>query len=284
MKFVSKNRDESMLKIFFVCLVSFGIHASEIPYFNNISKSRNVTFLLSTTKSGTNLITGSLTALTRKPISWLSWGDSVLHPLSHWRSHPSYNRLELPLITIKPLLYRTHFGFSELREIQSDYNRLIFLTRNPKELIYRAFFLTSPTTNDPDQEFINSFLNRYLEAFDVYVSWFSDTKTIVFYEDFIKNGDEILLDLLQFMGEEPRFLEDFLENKQEYANRLLNSYRQQHKHNSGGLSAKEGPIDIYYSKNASSETLSSIDAFIEKRSPQAWEQYLKRFKTSAVHE
>jgi hypothetical protein len=263
--------------LFFLLCIPSSIFASAIADFNDVSKNKNVTFFLSTPKSGTNLITGCLSAITRKPISWFYWGTSILNPASKHRNHISYNRLALPLISDIPLLYRTHYEYAELLELSSQQNKLIFATRNPKELLYRKFFQTSSST-DPDPQFIEEFLKNYLLAFDVYNSWFPETRIIVFYEDFINNEEDVLLELLHFMEETPVYLEDFLNNKQQYFSRLLESYTKQHVHNSGGASSRESPKPIFYTRNASLETLKYIDEYLQKTSPQNWEKYLKRFQ------
>lgn len=260
-------------------LLNFAIYGSEIPRMDRIWKSKNVTFFLSTTRSGSNLVTASLSAISRKPIWWLWWTDSIFDHSSECRKHPSYNRLGLPLISSIPLLYRTHYEFSLLMRVPSKLNKLIFVTRNPKELLFREFFLKSTSTVEPDSQFIETFLKRYLQAFKVYDSWFVENRRLVFYEDFINQGDEILVQLLQFMDEEPKYLDDFITNKQEYMSIMLESYARQHKRNSGGLSSStDGPKSIYYTKNASLEILTYIDEYIEKEAPKIWELYLKRFQ------
>jgi len=182
------------------------------------------------------------------------------------------------------LFYRTHYEFAELKKIPSDYNKLIFITRNPKELLYRKFFLSNPETSNPDQQFIEQFLNTYLEAFNVYYSWSISTRMICFYEDFIVNDNELLLQLLEFMGESPAFYEDFIANKQTYLNRLLKSYSRQHVQNSGGKSSRNGPKAIYYSENANPSTLRYVDHYIKTTAPAIWDNYLKRFETADIKE
>jgi hypothetical protein len=81
------------------------------------------------------------------------------------------------------------------------------------------------------------------------------------------------------MKEEPAFLDDFLENRDEYLSQLLNSYTAQHTHNLGGSSSKEGPKAIYYTKNIDEGQLKLIDQYLKKESPEIWEKYLKRFET-----
>lgn len=265
--------------VFYLLCPCLSIFASEVIDFNDAGNNKNMIFFLSTPKSGSNVITGCLSAITRKPISWFNWGDSILDSSSEHRDHISYNRLGLTLISDTPLLYRTHFQFDKLMQVPSEINKLIFVTRNPKELIYRKFFLQASPLENPDAQFIEDFLIRYLKAFEVYEAWNPNNRRLIFYEDFIAHDNEILLQLLQFMEEPPIFLEDFIINKQEYISRLLESYAQQHKRNFGGSSSKNGPKEIYYTNNASPENLRFIDEYLKKKKPKIWNKYLKRFKT-----
>ena len=203
-----------------------------------------------------------------------------MDPSSPYRQHISYNRLALPLVSDRPLLYRTHYQWEELKKVPSEYNTLIFLTRNPKELIYRQHFLRETGAEDPEEEFIHLFLMKYLASFEVYDTWCETHRKIVFYEDFIAEDEKILLELLSFIEEPPLFLEDFLQNKQEYLSRLLQSYASQHTHNLGGSSSLEGPKPIHYTKNASPQVLNYIDVTIQGMAPAIWDKYLKRYQSS----
>lgn len=263
--------------IFLLC--TFAGYASQIPNFQHLESTRGAVIFLSSKRSGTNLISGSLIAITRKPVSWLQWGNRVFETGSKLREHPSYNRLGLPLVSQEPLMYRTHDDFEKLRKIPSHANRLIFVTRNPKELIFRKFSLQNSNYDAPDLSLIDEFLNSYIEAFAIYDAWEPQNRYLVFYEDFIRDGDQILLSLLDFMGEKPLFFEDYQMHKEEYLNDLLDSYKAQHEKNRGGASSEDGPKEIYYTKTAPVEALLQIDACIEKRAPLIWERYLKRFRT-----
>ncbi len=236
--------------IFILCFIHLALYGSKIPNFDDLSKSKDVTIMLTTPRSGSNLISASLTALTRKPISWLDLKNKIFDPIH--RNHPSYNRIGLPLVSEIPLLYRTHSEFSRLMKFPSQFNKLIFVSRNPKELLYREFFLKAPRGDNPSPQFIKSFLDTYLQAMSIFDAWCSETRMLVFYEDFIQYDDEILLQLLQFMGEEPVFYDDYIANKQEYLSRMLESYTKQHVDNSGGASSSTGgPKAIYYTEEAS---------------------------------
>lgn len=184
-------------------------------------------------------------------------------------------------MTDEPLLYRTHYGLKNLRKVPSHLNQLIFVTRNPKELLYREFSLTTSLTPDPDPEFIKRFLDEYLQMFQIYEEWVEPNRCIVFYEDFLVDGDEILLKLLAFMQEPALYLEDYLTHKQEYLSKLLTSYAAQHVNNKGGASALGGSKPIHYTKNANPEILLYIDEYLRKEAPKIWERYLSRFASGA---
>jgi hypothetical protein len=266
------------LYLFIILFFPFlSLFAGGVASYSHPEKNENVVFFLTTPKSGANLITGCLCALTRKPISWFSWADTILDPSSPHRNHISYNRLGIPLESDTPLVYRTHYQLKELMRVPSEINKLIFVTRNPKELLYRQYSLKAIHAENPSRKFIKIFLDGYLQAFEVYDAWCKDTRMLVFYEEFIAYDEEILLQILTFIEENPMYLEDFLNNKNEYLEKLLTSYSKQHTHNLGGQSSKSGPQPIYYTKNASLETLKEIDAYIKNRAPLIWEKYLKQF-------
>lgn len=268
-----------LIRVLF-CLFSMhaAIYGSAIPNFEKMSECESVTFFLSTPRSGSNLVSGCLGAITRKPISWLQWKREILDPSCSFRNHPSCNRLGLPMVSDEPLLYRTHESFS-LREVPSEANKLIFITRNPKELLFREFYLNAPSSEIPSQEFINQFLDSYLINFYVFHSWSDENKYLGFYEDFIDYETEQFLNLLDFMQEEPTYLEDFLAHKEEYISKLLESYQTQHAGVKGGASSKNGPKEIYYSRDVPKKTLKYIDNYIKKSAPAIWKRYLIRFQT-----
>jgi hypothetical protein len=267
-----------MKNVLFLLIASFAF-ASEVPNFRDYTKCNGVVFLLTTQKSGSNLVSSCLSAVTRRPISWIRWGDSVLKPFSTRKDHPSYNRLGLPLVSNKPLLYRTHYELDILKQVPSICNQLIFLTRNPKELLFRDFRLTHPENIEPDFSFIETFLIKYLAPFKVYESWDVSNKMLVFYEDFIFNENEIILDVLHFIKVKPICFEDFINNKEKYLKCSLESYEKQHEWNKGGLSSLDGPKAIFYTEYVSVEILRLIDEYLAKTEPDIWEHYLKRFAT-----
>lgn len=258
--------------------LQFSLYGSGVPNFEDISRSENVIFFLSTPRSGSNLITGCLTIIARKPVSWLQWGKDVFDPLSPYRTHPSYNRLNLSLLSHIPILYRAHDA-AKLNGVISKKNKLIFATRNPKELLFRAFYLTSSPPKTPSKAFIKKFTSGYLKNFRAFNLWDPKNRYLIFYEDFINHETLELSKILRFMGEETPYIEDFKANKEEYLKRLFESYQMQHNLVNGGASSLQGPRAIHYTKNVPRNVLKSVDMALIKAAPLIWKKYLRRFRT-----
>ncbi|MCC6127971.1 MAG: sulfotransferase domain-containing protein [Chlamydiae bacterium] len=234
---------------------------------------------MTTPRSGSNLFYACLYAITGRPISWLEWGESVFYPDSEKTKHPSYNRLGLPLVDQRPLLYRTHFSLNELRQVSSLCNRLIFLMRNPKELLFRAHRLAHPNQKEPDTLFIQKFLDECLAPFKVYESWNPVNRMLIYYEDLIIDENKVFLEALDFMRVDPTFFEEFIRNKEEYMKCLLESYSKQHVRKRGGESSVGGVKEIFYSQDVNPEILKGIDRYLMQREPNLWNLYLKRFES-----
>lgn len=252
-------------------------HCSRIPNFDHLENSQGVVILLSTKRSGSNWVSGSLLAITRKPISWLWWRQRVLKENSKFQSDPSYNRLNLPLDSRIPLLYRTHTDFDLLEQFSSDRNKLILITRNPKELLYRENMRTGTYTAVLDRAAAENFLNIYMQTLRVYDSWASQNRFLVYYEDFINDSEQILLNLLGFMGESPTYFDDYIEHREFYNSQLLDSYQKQHATNGGTISARNGPKPIFYTDFAQPEDLLWVDEYLKSVDSILWENYLVRF-------
>jgi hypothetical protein len=88
---------------------------------------------------------------------------------------------------------------------------------------------------------------------------------------------ELFLDILEFMGEEAPFLNDYLEHRHTYAKQILSSYVTQH--GSGGSSSSSRPKGVYYTEGKSAKLLRAIDRELENMYPTLWNKYLKRFET-----
>lgn len=232
-------------------------------YGSDIDKKENLVIMLSSKLSGTNLIRSSLFAIVRKPITKFSGTICHLH-------------LELPLVSSTPFLYHSHTP-KPLYSLSSKSNKLILVTRNPKELLFRHFSISS--IKDLQTPEVKIFIERYLNRFKLYESWDNASRFLVFYEDYImQENEEILLKLLDFIGEEPTYFDDYINHKEDYSNKILSSYK--NLYNDRGSSSVNGPKRIFYTKDIDPKLLNYADYILQKNEPLIWEKYLKRFETT----
>lgn len=183
------------------------------------------------------------------------------------------NRLELTIDRIKKTLYRTHW-FDCLKKVDSSKNKLLLLYRNPKELLIRK--------SDDDQTILqkNLMKGEHIDVFLYYLRFFdkwAGEKLLVYYEDLLFSPEVTLRKVLDFLKEDDHSLKDYLENIDEYRQKILISYSRQHADKGGSFS--KGKDSLFHSKQISKKFLKEIDVLLKNRSLKIWEKYLKRFAT-----
>lgn len=225
-------------------------------------KAPQLTILLTFPRSGTNLISCYIQAITRMPIRW--------SPKS-----PAINRLNLKLDHYKDTLVRYHKGY-KIEKLNKNGNKLIFILRNYKEAIHRA-----SNVDDPDK-FKNLFVDdspvfqQYIKNIKVFHHWDKSNRLIIYYENLIVKPLPEVRRVLKFLGEEEpeNLTEDFLKD---VAKKALESYHQQHI-GTGGAQSK-GTDLLYHSKKMPTNCLIEIDKWIEMNFPNIWKAYLQRYQT-----
>jgi hypothetical protein len=237
------------------------------------SSAGNKAVFLTSERSGTNLVSLLLTAITRKPTGVF---PNITFPLGT-------NLFDVEPVSDVPFLYRIHEpgGISVgTNGTWGNYNRFILLSRNPKELLCRTFSITQKS--DLHRRDVESFIKYYLSRFRKLESWAADKRLCVFYEDVISELDDTLLNILEFLGEEPRFMDDYIEHKAEYIDAVFNNYRDRYHTVKGGVSSLEGAKVTFYTQDKDVELLEYMDQVIEAHDPLIWKKYLKRFKTDPM--
>lgn len=220
--------------------------------------------LFSHTRSGTNLVMGSIYCLTRKPLAWL-------------RDFREYrmidDALKLDLISKDPVLYFSH-KCSELINRMKDQDTMVYLLRNPHELLIREIpDLCAETVQLPKSKIE---LTRFITLLQTY-ELNKYKKKIIYYEDLISDTESIILDIMKFINETPVFLDDYRVNKEMYFQKIRDIYKVRHQQ--GGLSFKDGkPQAIHYSKNADPDLLIAIDKELKNMAPELYRKYLTRYE------
>ncbi|MEX0961850.1 MAG: sulfotransferase domain-containing protein [Simkaniaceae bacterium] len=229
-------------------------------------KKESKIFLLSNPKSGANLISSSLASILKRPVGRAP--DKV--------SEKDSNRIKIDFISEKPFYYKTH-RYQLVQRAPAKYEKLILLTRNPKELLFRWFDISC--SEDLRKPEIKTFLNNFIGKFLVFENWNSQNRFHVYYEDAITDLNDTLSKLIDFINPStPVSWDDFLSNQETYLDQIRTNYVSQY----GGICGKSSisrPKTIHYTEGKDRELLRSIDKFIKARNPTIWNKYLKRFET-----
>ncbi len=222
-------------------------------------------FLLSTPRSGTNLTISSLQIIAKIPCLFV-------YQEGMEKSSRDENLLLIDLDFSKKPLLRIHH-YSALKGISSAKNRLIFLTRNPKEIFLRNFGRRGHGKKEKIRDFAFQYLNYYLKMFRFFDDWDPSRRLLVYYEDILLFPKKTLKGILKFLGEEERGLSDYMNHMDAYRMRILESYHQQHE------SKSKGKDILYYSKQSPQRILLELDAMVKEMDMDLWNKYLYRFET-----
>lgn len=239
---------------------------------NPPSQSVKSAILLTYPRSGTNWTIGILQRLCKRPVYYLGTKDFSKKTLG-------LNRLGFEIDESLPHIYRIHKLNSNLLNLDQSQFSLLFTLRNFKECIIKRNqytadqFLKAILDNDHNASF-------YFDNLRFFDSGWKDPKTkhIIIYEEMIlTNPQKGVTSLLKFLGEDVTGVPEFFEKHyQEWNRNMLNSYHIQH--------AKIGPPSnnefIFHSKDFPKKLLRQVDVAIQKRYPDLWNKYLKRYAES----
>lgn len=239
-----------------------------------------VVAFLSTHRSGTTLMACSLLAIFKRPIGKL--GKKFTEDAIHGST--SFRLKNLNFISSKPFFYRTHLPNSIVSN-RAQLDKLIFLTRNPKELIFKHFDVRC--LRDLNKPEIKKFLEGFFKNFDLYESWPAEKRILIFYEDLCSNLNEVLFKTVSFIeASSPIFFEDYLYNQKFHLDVIKEYYVKQHSYNKRklrnngrhGESSEKEMNRTYYTQNQDKKILRALDKIIKEKRPEVWEKYLKRFE------
>lgn len=271
----------------FFCLFWMVTHLQAVDHlkrnYSDIKGEPKVVFFTSQ-RSGSHLLACNLVAVLRRPVGFFArtFQDWVIH------ENTSYRIKGIKFISMEPFCYHTHEP-SHLIANKHEFDKLILVTRNPKELIFRNFDIRE--LEDLDRKEVQRFLEEYLERLVIYERWSNKKRVLFFYEDMITNLNKIISDAVNFIDPyTPSFFQEYLSRQQEYLKSIWISYVDQFGQSRfknqtplreggwHGQSCETGADPFYYTKNQNKEILRAIDELIKKRRPKIWEKYLKRFE------
>lgn len=255
-----------LFSFFFLSITS--LCADDVPPFN--PNGSNQFLLLTYPRSGTNLTSCYVQALTGRPIRWIDQKGPTI----------TDNRLGLEIDFSKPVLFRDH-GEYPILTLHKNSNKLLFLLRNYREAIRRQ-----QIANKSTQEFYSLFsqneliVRRYFNNLKTYDAWDRKNSLIIYYEDLLTDPVTEMRKVLDFFGEEipPTLTVEFLHD---ISQRTLESYHEQHI-DDGGSQSRGADLE-FHTKQMPKETVAKVDEFVRKTYPRLWNRYLKRYEYQPTH-
>ena len=247
--------------------------------------------MLTQPRSGTVRALSILEAIAGKNIFWHDSAEKIT--LENGNLHPRFRRAsplkkmnkldrsftKVEYLDKKNVIYGSHFHTC-FKGWNQNNNKLIFLSRNPKEIFFRELLNKNvPISVESIKNFLPRIFPSYINRFKVYDLWPKKNRLLIFYDDTIGNSNLFLQleKLLNFVGVSFSFEK---ENYDQFFEKILTFYKKEQKYAYGGLStSKSGPKKIYYTKNIDRELLKMIDNYLKVQNPEIWNKYLKRFET-----
>ncbi len=245
------------------------------PVYYNVDPSNGTyngaVFLVSFDHSGNSWTRYCLEYLTKRP-SFRMWDDEIAKnyfPIKYASTHLRHAigvKVDLGVDFTKPIIIKCHRlknKYPNVNPRDSIGTKLILLIRNPKECFLRYFGYDLTVSNlltKADYFFTN------LEIFD---SWREEDRFLMYYEDLIQNPRATLTALLNFLGENDRYLDGFMQDYEYHRQTSLSLYT---------ASVSKGNDMFFHSKKKPLAFREKMDLAIKKEYPELWEKYLKRYE------
>lgn len=157
--------------------------------------------------------------------------------------------------------------------IDRQHDRLILLMRDYKECISRE---ARDNWDDALQLLYGKIspgkAKSIFDNLELYDSWPSDRRLLIYYEDLLSNPKQVLAELVEFLGEDDHLLRPFMKNYEKHQETMLTAYQGKH----GTFS--QGKDLHYHSKKAPPQVIHDMDEYVKKKYPYLWNKYLMRYE------
>ncbi len=233
------------------------------------------TYLISYPRSGINWTLYQLVNITHKDCAgagWYRWWENGKMNLCV--AHHSTRDENRPL-----LLY--HSGTADgakklIAQTTNEKPRIILLLRNYRECMARNLFYNVPVILDRIKGKASPKITE-LDCGDAYFDNlyyyhdFDGEKLLVYYEDMIAYPQETLRKLIDFLGDDGVYFDDFFRNYETHFKESISKYR-----NNGG-SYSDGDKPLYHTTKLGASVSQEIDRAVEEYHPTLWVKYLSGY-------
>jgi hypothetical protein len=267
-----------MIRIFFLLfLIPLFSENEEIEqYYPNYKVPQSdYLYLLTEPRSGTHWVQSSIQYLTeRRVLPFEKKRIATFDPEAF-----GCNIFDISIDATKTPFFRTHCEKSmkgSFKKIPafSKRNKLVFLTRNYKEIFPRRVRIRS-NSDDWNSALRTSrfILYDYMRKIAFFDKWDPENSMLIYYEDLISNPEEIITKLAEFLDVPSQRLSSYLENQKELRKKSFDYYAA--KVPTGTVTT--GNETKFHSLTLEKEIIGRIDSIIHSLNPRLAEKYLSRY-------
>ena len=227
------------------------------------------TYLLSFPRSGNTWLRYCLEVLTKRPTL-----EKMEEVILDYNRPLGFSFPEVGTDFEKSPIWKMHtidWFNNKFQSYHPDQETLIFVLRNPKEVISRQ----CGTINVKMLKDKNHFQQHYFINLEIFHHWNPDKRHLIYYEDLMENPQETLRELLLFLNEDPSAVDEFMQHYKEHKAKSLKIYQ------SFSTSVTKGNSMTHHSKKIHHTERIAIDSFIKATYPELWNNYLSRYAEPA---
>lgn len=156
--------------------------------------------------------------------------------------------------------------------IYPSQDKLILIVRDFKELYFRHQQLHFPGNSKIYNKSIFDSFPNYFVLLKFFDSFPKDRKILIYYEDLISEPKKTFSKLLDFLGDDKEYLDDFLNKINFHKQRCFSLY------NTPKHCRSFGKKGFTYTEGVSSQDLLFMENEIKNKLPDLFAKYLKRYK------
>lgn len=233
-------------------------------------REKDKIYLLSYPRSGNTWIRYCIEFLTQHPTL------SYLNNINNLSNLPIGLSAGFFVDESKDFIWKVHNSdeMNFFKEYDSEKEFLIFIVRNPKEVLIRdaGDLLLQKGLEQIMHIPLRSgyYFSSYFANLDIYDQWNPANKILIYYEDLILQPEKVLSEILLFLNNESDDkLNSFLKDIERHISIALNVYKY------NGISESQGSDVLYHSRALPLRFRVLIENTMRKIDLEIWNKYLK---------
>ena len=264
-----------MIIFFFAIASLFSAQPKLKRYYPDYNKPQSeYLYLLTEPRSGTHWLQASIQYLTNRRVLPFEQARIYSHSLPMF----GMNILEVPIDKGKKPIFRTHCEKNMVKTIGnvttfSKGNKLIFLTRNYKEIFARHMGTRCQPNFEIATKKLRFILVDYLKKIAFFDRWDTNNRLFLYYEDMITSPEKVFTQVAKFVDADQTQLKLYF---QEYDDNRKKSFSFYQKHVVSGAKST-GNETKFHSLKLTGPQRKRLDQIIWDTNPKIADRYLRRY-------